>query len=159
MARMACWWSRKSRPWPRRWGVCVLTPPSLRSWAEVDGNTSNRGGPGSGVGLSSMRYCGQRPESHLVRLGTGGCPSMDSAVVSAAPHSHQLSQHANRITRVAAVKSAVLFAAWSVKESLNYTWLRLRRPRFRLLGAVYPIHVAMYNKSWRNERQVELPPA
>src|SRR6266849_1324486 len=41
-----------------------------------------------------MRSCGQRPESHLVRLGTGGCPSMDSAVVSAAPHSHQLSQHA-----------------------------------------------------------------
>src|SRR5713226_6319764 len=42
----------------------------------------------------AVRSCGQRPESHLVRLGTGGCPSMDSAVVSAAPHSHQLSQHA-----------------------------------------------------------------
>lgn len=33
----------------------------------------------------------------------------------------------------------------------------MRPPRFRFRGHEYGIHVAWYNKSWRNERQVELP--
>jgi hypothetical protein len=66
---------------------------------------------------------------------------------------------AHRPAVLVRIESSVLFAAWSVKAWFTYVWLRLRRPRFRLFGTVYPIYVAWYNKTWRNERQVELPPA
>lgn len=41
---------------------------------------------------------------------------------------------------------------------LLYLRLRLRTPTFCLLGRSYPIQVSWYNRTWRNERQVELPP-
>lgn len=53
----------------------------------------------------------------------------------------------------------MIFAAWSVKEWLTFVRLRLRSPRFRLLGTDYLIYAGWYNKTWRNERQIELPPA
>jgi hypothetical protein len=55
-------------------------------------------------------------------------------------------------------ESSVVFAAWSVKEWMTFVRLRLRSPRFRLFGTEYPIFAGWYNKTWRNERQVELPP-
>jgi hypothetical protein len=41
---------------------------------------------------------------------------------------------------------------------LLYLRLRLRTPTFSLLGRTYPIQVSWYNRTWGNERQVELPP-
>jgi SAM-dependent methyltransferase len=48
---------------------------------------------------------------------------------------------------------------WPAKARLDYFRLRLNPPRYALQGKTYPIHVGWYNKTWRNERQVEIPPA
>jgi hypothetical protein len=57
------------------------------------------------------------------------------------------------------IRTAALAAAWPAKARLDYLRLKLGPPRYALLGRIYPIHVAWYNKTWRNERQVEIPPA
>jgi hypothetical protein len=57
------------------------------------------------------------------------------------------------------LRDALYGAVWPGKARLDYWRLRLFPPRYSLLGKSYPIHVAWYNKTWRNERQVEVPPA
>lgn len=56
------------------------------------------------------------------------------------------------------IRATPLATAWLAKARFDYWRLRVRPPRFTLLGRTYPIHVAWYNKTWRNERQVEVPP-
>lgn len=80
-------------------------------------------------------------------------------MVIAAMDSAEATAKKERAESPTGVKSWVVFTLWSVKEWLKFLRLRLQRPRFRLFGVEYPIYVGWYNKTWRNERQVELPPA
>jgi SAM-dependent methyltransferase len=56
------------------------------------------------------------------------------------------------------IRATALATAWLAKARFDYWRLGLRPPRFTLFDRTYPIHVAWYNKTWRNERQVEVPP-
>ncbi|HVD01162.1 MAG TPA: hypothetical protein VNG93_08435 [Candidatus Dormibacteraeota bacterium] len=57
------------------------------------------------------------------------------------------------------IRTLAVGALWPAKARLDYLRLRLNPPGYVLQGRTYPIHVGWYNKTWRNERQVEIPPA
>jgi hypothetical protein len=57
------------------------------------------------------------------------------------------------------LRTRLIAILWPAKARFDYLRLRLNPPRYTLRGKTYRIHVGWYNKTWRNERQVEIPPA
>jgi hypothetical protein len=114
-----------------------------------------KGAPLPNVVYNAELYDDQDPRERTVWSCTHDHPSEGLARKCG---KEQLAERTKTLGMGNPLRRAVARLAEFARVRILYLRLRLRTPTFRLLGRRYPIQVSWYNRTWRNERQVELPP-